>query len=136
VSAARRTAPCSRTDGTNRLQQARTFLEVAELVLGQDDELATPQVAAALAVLSGIASADAACCSRLGMRSRGQDHKEALSLLTDVEPDGRDMARDLRRLLDMKDSAHYATIMVKQSRAESAVSWARRLYDLASNHVR
>jgi hypothetical protein len=45
------------------------------------------------------------------------------------------VAKDLRRLLDMKDSAHYATIMVGQGPAAKAVEWARRLYDTASQQT-
>lgn len=105
------------------------------MVIGGDDDLATPQVASALAVLSGIASSDAACCARLGMRSRGQDHRSAIDLLKTVNPGGEDMAKDLRRLLDLKDNAHYATIMVGEGPAIKAVEWARRLYELAAPTV-
>lgn len=126
-----RTSSCSAAEARTRLEQARAFLEVAELVLGGEDDLATPQVAAALAVLSGIAASDAACCARIGVRSRSQDHRTAIALLATVEPNGTDMAKDLRRLLDMKDNAHYATIMVGEGPAGKAVEWARRLYDAA-----
>jgi hypothetical protein len=56
----------------------------ADLVLGDDSDLATPSVAAALAVLAGIAASDAACCARLGRRPRGQDHATATTLLRTV----------------------------------------------------
>jgi hypothetical protein len=136
VSGRGRTAPCTAAEAATRLAHARAFLEVAELVIGGDDELATPQVAAALAVLSGIAASDATCCARLGVRSRGQDHRAAVDLLGSVEPHGGEMAKDLRRLLDMKDGAHYATIMVAQGPAEKAVGWARRLFELATQQIR
>lgn len=135
MSTTSRTTPCTPVEARTRLEQARAFLEVAELVAGGEDDLATPQVAAALAVLSGIASSDAACCARIGTRSRGQDHRAAITLLSTVEPGGRDMAKDLRRLLDMKDNAHYATIMVGEGPAAKAVEWARRLYDAAAHTV-
>ncbi|NAZ86228.1 DNA-binding protein [Kineococcus indalonis] len=132
MSPAGRTGDCSPSEGRVRLEQARAFLEVAELVLEEsDDGLATPQVAASLAVLCGIAASDAVCCSRLGRRSRGQDHRQAVDLLAGVRPDGPAMAKDLRRLLEIKDQAHYAATMVSAARAEQAVQWARRLYDLA-----
>ena len=70
-----RTAACSPAQATTRLDHARAFLDVAELVGEQDDELATPNVAASLAVLAGIAASDAVCCAVLGRRSRGQDHR-------------------------------------------------------------
>ena len=65
----------------NRLKHGKAFLAVAELVLGKRieanadrDDINLSGVAAALSVLAGIAAADAACCHRLGMRSRGLAH--------------------------------------------------------------
>jgi len=49
-----RTQVCNPEQARVRLTQARAFLEVAELVVGENDELATPGVAASLAVLAGI----------------------------------------------------------------------------------
>jgi hypothetical protein len=72
-----RVQSCNRDQARNRLAQARAFLHVAELVGAEPDEMATPGVAAALAVLAGIAASDAACCAVLGQRSRGQDHRQA-----------------------------------------------------------
>ncbi len=60
--AAGRTQECGREQARVRLAQAQAFLEVADLIGDDPDELATPNVAAALAVLAGIAAADAACC--------------------------------------------------------------------------
>jgi hypothetical protein len=117
------------------MDHARAFLEVAELVGTEQDELATPSVTAALAVLAGIAAADAACCARLGLRSRSQDHKQALALLTEVAPDGPAMARDLERLLAVKDDAHYGLLHVSAQRATAALRQARRLVDAAATHA-
>lgn len=119
----------------DRLSQARAFLEVAELVGTEQDELATPSVAAALAVLAGIAAADAACCAALGRRSRGQDHRQAVSLLAQVTPHGPAMARDLDRLLAVKDDAHYGLLQVSGPRAVAALRQARRLVDTAVAHL-
>jgi len=130
-----RTQECGRHDARTRLRQARAFLEVAELVVGESDELATTDVCAALAVLSGIAAADAACCAAVGRRSRGQDHSQALALLGEVAPDGKDMARDLRRLLAVKDDAHYGLLHVSSQRAAAALRQAQRLVDAAATHV-
>jgi hypothetical protein len=103
--AGERTQACDLTDAKVRIHQAQVFLETAELVATVDDDLASPGVAAALAVLAGIAASDATCCVVLGERSRGQDHRQATSLLRRVEPDGKTLARDLARLLDIKDGA-------------------------------
>jgi len=76
-----RTQDCNRAQARVRLDQARAFLEVAELVSAEENDLANEHVSAALAVLAGIAAADAACCATLGQRSRGQDHRQALALV-------------------------------------------------------
>ena len=60
---------------------------LAELVAAEEGIPASRSVSAALAVLSGIASADAACCAALGRRSRGEDHREAVALLRQIVPE-------------------------------------------------
>ncbi|PZF83611.1 hypothetical protein [Jiangella anatolica] len=126
-----RTAACSPAEATTRLVHARAFLEVADLVGEQDDELATPNVAASLAVLAGIAASDAVCCAALGRRSRGQDHRQAADLLGQVAGIGEAMARDLRRLLSVKDDAHYGVLTVSHQRVTAALRQARHLVEAA-----
>ena len=77
-----RVAPCTPADARARLRKAQSFTSGAELVLelGEDTGLDLPAVAAALSVLAGIAAADAACCSALGERSRGQDRNVSSGL--------------------------------------------------------
>jgi hypothetical protein len=118
-----------------RLNQAKAFLEVAELVGGEEDELATSDVAAALAVLAGIAASDAACCATMGVRSRGQDHRQALALLAQIAPDGKVLERDLDRLLSIKDDAHYGMLHVSSQRTAAAIKQARRLVDAVAVHL-
>lgn len=60
-----RTQPCDRVQARTRLDNAEKSLEVAELVAAEREIPESRSVAAALAVLSGIASADAACCAAL-----------------------------------------------------------------------
>jgi hypothetical protein len=50
-----RTQACSETDARTRLRHARKFIEVAELVAGEGEEIEYASQAAALAVLAGIA---------------------------------------------------------------------------------
>jgi hypothetical protein len=68
-----RTQACDREQARIRLTHARAFLDAADLIGDVDDDLAGPNVAAALAVLAGIAAADAACCLTIGRRSRRWD---------------------------------------------------------------
>ncbi len=122
-----RTQPCDRGAALNRLSQAESFLLAADLVTADDSDVANPGVAAALAVLAGIAAADAACCAKLGVRSRGQSHGDAIDLLTTVAPSGAAMAKDLGRLLNRKDDSHYGVAFVSPGDAERMIGWASRL---------
>jgi hypothetical protein len=131
-----RTQQCGREQARIRLTQARAFLEVADLVDGEDDDLAHPGVAAALAVLAGIAAADAACCVALGERSRGKDHRRAVELVRTVAGGGSAMARALDRLLDIKDGAHYGMVYVGSQKAKAAIKHAQVLVNSAEAVLR
>lgn len=126
-----RASQCTLAQARSRLQQAEAFVVVADLVLGDDTDTATPGVAAALAVLAGIAAWDAACCARLGRRARGQDHTEAVALLRSVVPHGADMANDLTRLLAAKDESHYGLTLVNPTKARRLLTYAKRITDTA-----
>ena len=128
----RRTADCTPAQGRSRLQQADGFVMAADLVLSDDTDTATPGVAAALAVLAGIAASDAACCAKLRQRPRGQDHGEAVKLLSTVVPHGKEMAKDLGRLLSAKDDSHYGVTLVDRTKARRLVGYARRITELAA----
>lgn len=121
-----RTSTCSRAEARERLQHAQRYVEAASLVLGEEEFAG---VAASLAVLAGIAAADAACCARIGQRHRGQDHRAAQELLATVAPGGSAMARDLGRLLDRKDDAHYGLLSVAPADEGRMVEWAMRLVE-------
>lgn len=92
-------------------------------------------VAAALAVLAGIAACDAACCAALGTRARGQDHHEAETLVKQVEPGGPAAATALRRLLDQKDTAHYGLVHVSGQSLKAALRQAQALVGFAATVV-
>jgi hypothetical protein len=124
-----RTQPCDLAQARSRLRQATALVDAAELVLefAEADDVATPGVAASLAVLSGIAASDAVCCAKLRSRSRGQNHRDAVPLLRSVVPLGAAMAKDLERLVLRKDNAHYGMAFISDSEARTMVAWARRL---------
>lgn len=125
-----RMQPCGEAEALVRLAHAHKFLEVADLIADADDA-DYASASAALAVLAGIAASDAACCRALGRRSRGQDHREAASLVARVQPDGRRAANSLRRLLDMKDEAHYGFFDVSGQHLQTALRQARALVRFA-----
>jgi hypothetical protein len=126
-----RTQRCSENDARSRIAHARKFLEVAELAAGEGDDIEYSSPSAALAVLAGIAASDAACCRALGRRSRGQNHRQAIELLEQVEPGGKDAASSLRRLLGLKDEAHYGLFDVGGQDLQAALRQARALVDFA-----
>ncbi len=47
-------------------------------------------------------------------------------------PEGPDMAKELGRLLDVKDSADYGVLVVSAKEAMKAVEQARRMVDRAT----
>ena len=129
-----RTQTCGPTEARTRVASAEKFLEVASLI-ESEDEGTFRSVGASLAVLAGIAAADAACCSALGRRSRGQDHHRAESLISEITPGGTDAASALRRLLNLKDTAHYGFIHVSRDDLKAAMRQAQRLVDFANEVI-
>jgi hypothetical protein len=130
-----RTQPCSEADAAHRLRHARKFLEVADLLVEEGDDVEYAGPAAALAVLAGIAASDAACCRALGMRSRAQDHRQAAALLERVAPSGKTAAKSLERLLNLKDEAHYGLFDVSGNDLKSALRQASKLVEFATETV-
>lgn len=126
---------CGPGDAATRLAHAQKFFDAAELVALEDTVPAALSVAAALAVLAGIAASDAACCAALGQRSRGQDHKQAEALVRQVEPGGADAGKALSRLLDLKDTAHYGLIHVSGANLKAALRQAGQLIEFATKVV-
>jgi hypothetical protein len=135
-SRAGRTQRCSQRDARARLEHASKFLEVAELVAGEVGDGDYASASAALAVLAGIAASDAACCKALGRRARGQDHREAAQLVEQILPDGTEAAKALRRILDLKDEAHYGFFDVGGQHLRAALRQAQMLVDFAGSVVR
>lgn len=118
-------------DVRSRTARAHQYLEVAEVACGDGDDREYREAAAALAVLAGIAAADAICGHVLGRCARGQEHRQAVDLLSQVKASGRTGSIALRKLLDAKDSVHYGTTALSSDRARSLLRAGRTLVDLA-----
>lgn len=129
-----RTRAANTEDARTRGRSARAYIEVAELVLGEADA-AMPGVAAGLAVLAGIAASDAICTARLQQIHRGDDHRGASDLLAQSTPDGQKLAATFKRLIDLKDEAHYGLTLVSASKARTAVRWAGMLVVRANEEL-
>jgi len=120
-----RVVVCTPAECRARRDQARAFLDVAELVLTEDRREA--HLAGALAVLAGIAATDAISGLSLGKWSRGQDHALAVTLLGDVALRDTTLPIKLRRLLADKDAAHYSSTLVTVEKAKTMVRHAAAL---------
>jgi hypothetical protein len=89
--------------------------------------------AASLAVLAGIATSDAACCKTLSERSRSADHHDAETLLRQITPRGTAAARQLRKLIDLKDAAHYGSFDVSPADLRKALRQSKALLKFAND---
>lgn len=92
-------------------------------------------MAAALAILSGIASADAACCAALGRRSRGDDHRQAAALLREIV-DGDRAAKALIELINLKDTAQYGLIPITKRQLTTTLRRAKTMLEFAREVLR
>ncbi len=127
-----RTQACGSPQARQRLRQAQSFLEVAELTADVNDlSLEYASVAASVAILAGIAAGDAACCQELGKRSRSDDHHHAETLIQQITPDGKRAAGQLRQLLNLKDTAHYGFISITAPELKRSLRQARHLVEFA-----
>jgi hypothetical protein len=121
---------CDAADARKRLGDAEKYLEVAALV-ADEDSLESHNVATGLAVLAGIAAADAACCKALGESSRGPDHRDAASFLRRITPGGDAAANHFERLVGLKDKAHYSFLNVSSQDRTSALRRTSQLVEFA-----
>ena len=91
-----RVTSCAPAEARGRREQAKAFIDVAEMVLSETATQPHSHVAAALAVLAAIAATDAICGLQLGRYSRGQDHDNAAALLDTVDLPDHTLATRLR----------------------------------------
>jgi hypothetical protein len=132
---AQRTQSCGRREAQTRLQDAQAQLDLAGFATAASTA-AERKAAVSSAVLAGIAASDAACCSALGERSRSMDHRDAVALVRDVAPGGEDAAKQLRRLLDLKDAGQYGVEDIGGQRMVAAVRHATALVAFAEQVLR
>lgn len=116
-----------------RRRHAESYLSAADLVveLGDDADVdAIANVVGSLAVLAGIAAADAICGRALGERSASESHADAVTLLAKVSGDR--LAPTLRRLLQSKSDSQYSPLLLSAARARDMLEWSRKLVNEAS----
>ncbi len=98
-----RTSPCDSGTRAGRRQKMTQFAAAADFILDFADEVGDAYVT--LCVHAGIAAADVICCTRLGEIAQGENHNEAVQLLTRADPSS---AKYLQTLLGMKTRAGYS----------------------------
>jgi hypothetical protein len=130
-----RTAVCGEREAHVRLADAKAQLQLAELA-GAGSSSAEIKAAVSSAVLAGIAASDAACCKALGRTNRSQTHRDAVELLGQIAPRGADAARQLERLLSLKDESQYGFIDLTGQKLQQAVRRAKALVTHAEDVLR
>lgn len=132
-----RSQACGEAEANAKLRRAATFLEVVESIIDEDKpDPDFVSAAAAIVVLAGICASDAACCKALGQRSRSDNHHDAESLLKLIMPGGADAANSLRRLINIKDEAHYGFHSISNTKLVSSIRQARKLVAFAEQTLR
>jgi hypothetical protein len=124
-----RTRPCTPEIRQGRLHKAAEFLDAATLIADQaDGEAAAPDAFVTLCIQAGIAASDVICCARLGEHPQGQDHNEAVTLLSQADSES---AKHLRVLLGMKTKAGYSHTGISAADAKRAGRAADALVETA-----
>ncbi len=110
-----------------RARHARGQFAMAELALDDSGIDGAENVAGSAAVLAGIAAADAICGYVLGVRSSGQDHREAGELLAEATGSDSRAPSHLRRLLAAKTETQYTPLSIGATKARELLVSARAL---------
>ena len=116
------TKRCSEATRTGRMAKAAEFFLAAETIASAIEDQNVTDAYVTLCVHAGIAAADAICCARLGEYAQGDDHQEAVALLSKAD---RANAKHLRALLDMKTRSAYSAVpasLTDQKRAGRAAA--------------
>lgn len=106
----------TRADARSRRADGDLLLERAGL--GDPNDARSRKVDVAIAVMAGIAYADAICLAAVGERSAGADHADAVALLKEVEDSP---AASLQVLVALKSRAQYGVGTVSEDEAKRAM---------------
>jgi hypothetical protein len=109
-------------EGAGRRRVAEKYLEVADLIDAEDG--AAINVCVGVAVLAGIAAADAICAAALGERYSGPDHDVAVEVLSRVDSK---LGKQLRDLVALKSLSHYGFNLLTSAQRKTALRCAASL---------
>lgn len=94
------------------MAKADQFYLAAETIATTLDDQKIADAYVTLCVHAGIAAADAICCARLGEHAQGDDHQQAVVLLSKAD---RASAKYLKVLLDLKTRSAYSAVATSQT---------------------
>lgn len=119
----------SKAEVLARVEHARAYLLVADLVRDDASINGRNNILGAIAVLAGIAASDAICGKALGARSVGVAHAEAVDLLRRATPPGSKAASALGRLLASKTGPQDSAQLVSTAKARELFKAAELLVE-------
>lgn len=120
----------SRAEAISRCRIAQKYFAVADLAATEDGEAIN--VAVGLAVLAGIAAADAITSLAIGERYSGKDHSTAADLLGRVDSG---LGAQLRDLVDLEPHSHYGDSLLSTRDRARALRAARILVEAAQQRI-
>lgn len=120
------TRPSDRAEARGRLRVGRKYLEAADLLSDEVGE--TVNVCVGVAVLAGIAAADAICAIALEERYSGPDHQAAAALLARVDAT---LGKRLSRLIALKSESQYGAGLLSAHDRTVALREASALIEAA-----
>jgi hypothetical protein len=129
-----KTRPVDRAHAETRLNDARAFLQQADISFKFVDGPRRNATVVSSAVLAGIAACDAACALALGIVSAGA-HDQAVRLLTRVSGSTKAVG-DLSKLVSIKTAAQYTGTSMAERQATDAITRAQRLVAFAESQLR
>lgn len=124
------TVPVEPRDAIAHQEQAEEYLRAAQHSLLHGDFNAATETA----VDAGINAADAVAGMNVGSRWKGP-HEQAADFVAKAGNEGKEIARELRRLLPLKTQAHCEPGQVSATRARGAVAAAERAVAIARRTV-
>lgn len=126
------TRPAAVDDSRAYLAKAREYLQSAEDAHTRGHHVA----AAGTAVLAGIAAADAIASAHSGSVWIGEHGQAAAHLERAAGSEGAAAARQLRRLMALKNRTEYDPVQLSEMESADAVEAARRIVSVAERAVR
>jgi hypothetical protein len=119
-----RTVPVPRARSTVFLRRGNDLFAMSEVALRASNH----DGAATCAIQASIALADALTVRKLGLRSRGQDHRDVVALVAQIDlGKGGRIATLTQAILDQKTSVEYGDSEVSKVEARQLVAWTMEL---------